>query len=85
MVLDFNVTDIDSSLIKRINYTWSEEKKWTVNHAGFLLVKFASGQSYIYEDVPFSVVSQVISSEDSVGRLFTSLIKNGGYRYYKID
>lgn len=84
MRVETRVTDIDSSLIDRLEFVWHKEEDWTLNNQGHLRVTFQNGARYIYEDVPFTLLMAIASSE-SVGQTFSLSIRNGDYKYYKAD
>ena len=48
-----------------------------------LKVTFKSGASYIYENVPAGVWTDILSA-DSVGSIFHKLVIKGGYSYAKV-
>ena len=51
-----------------------------------LFVRFISGATYMYYDVPASVYSLLIFPDviTSVGRAFNILVKKGGYHYKRL-
>jgi len=82
MRVELKVSDIDSSLVSRIEYLWSDEELWELKKEGHLRVTFQNGFRYIYEKVPFILVMNIISDK-SAGEAFSHFIKHGGYKYYK--
>jgi len=82
MRVETRVTDIDSSYIDRLEFVWHKEEDWTLNNEGHLRVTFQNGARYIYEDVSFTLLMAIASSE-SVGQAFNDSIKNGKFKYYK--
>lgn len=84
MIVELDVTNIDSSLIERFQYMWSnDDTTWKMKEKGYLRVTFLNGQVYIYEDVPFMIVMNIIAAQDSIGGRFKEWIKDGGYKYHK--
>jgi len=65
---------LQSSQIAGVGYDEDEHK---------LIVQFANGSFYEYDDVPEQVVLSVILA-DSQGSAFTKKIKGGGYAYRKM-
>lgn len=84
MRIETKITDIDSSLIDRMEYLWAGEESWKLKNEGHLRVTFQNGSRYIYENVPFIIVMN-IAADESVGEAFNHFIKNGDYKFYKAD
>ena len=83
MRVKVDISDIQSSLIKSMEYVWySEEESIKMKSEGHLRVHFQNDSIYIYEDVPLVIVLN-IAAADSVGENFNFFIKNESYRYYK--
>jgi len=82
MRVELKVSDVDSSLIDRLEFVWQSDESWGLTNKGHLRVTFQNGARYIYEDVPFALLMAMASS-DSVGQAFSESIKNGSYKYYK--
>jgi hypothetical protein len=83
MRVELDVRDIPSSLIERVEYLWQDDNNWRMKQTGHVRVTFLNGTKYIYEDVPFMIVMNVIGAQDSIGARFSEFIKSGGYKYYK--
>ena len=49
-----------------------------------LEVKFKTGATYQYEDVPLTIYQQLRIAKDSFGSLFDKLVKKGGSQYHKL-
>lgn len=82
MRVELKVSDIDSSLIDRMEFVWHNDESWGLTNTGHLRVTFQNGVRYIYEDVSFALL-MAIASSDSIGKTFNEAIKNGDYKFYK--
>lgn len=73
-------TNLDSEVIKAMDYLSTDhEDGWTLGETdGNLVVTFASGRVYEYENVPFRNVLRVANGEvrKSVGATFNLWIRN---------
>lgn len=67
---------VKSSQIDKIGYDIATER---------LRVKFHSGQTYEYTDVPADVTVRLLYEGASIGSTFSTLIKKGGYAYKKLE
>jgi hypothetical protein len=70
------VIQVKSSQIERVGYDIQTER---------LRIKFHSGQTYEYTDVPPDVVVRVLYEGASIGSTFHAHVKKGGYAYKKIE
>ena len=84
MIVKFEASDLDSSNIGSFEYYYSvNEREWSWNQEGELLVTFSNGQKYAYHDVAFVKVMNIIAGE-SVGTAFNTLVKSS-HKYTKIS
>ena len=65
---------INSSFIERVNYNRQTRS---------LIVTFATGIKYIYEDVPVSIACQLLMAESSAGSIYNQEVK-GRFQWYKV-
>lgn len=84
MIVKFEASDLDSSNIGSVEYYFTNpERKWKMKQEGELLVTFSNGQKYLYHDVAFIKVMNIIADE-STGAAFNALIKSN-HKYTKIS
>jgi len=81
MLIDFKASDIDSSNIKRVEFRNEMTKSWSTDSKGYVRITFKNDSRYIYKDVPFIEVINMITSE-SVGSFFNRVISKN-YSFVK--
>jgi hypothetical protein len=67
--------EVKSSNIRKIGHDTARK---------VLAIEFTSGQTYEYQDVSSEVFEKMRAAE-SVGKFFFGQIKNGGYKYAKME
>lgn len=81
MKVEVNITDIQSSTIKEMEYLWySEDDNFKLRSEGLLRVTFQNDRVYVYENVPLIIVMNIAAS-DSAGESFNFFIKSHNYNY----
>ena len=84
MIVKFEASDLDSSNVDSFEYYFtSPERRWKMKQEGELLVTFSNGQKYIYHDVAFIKVMNIMA-EPSAGTAFNNLVKSS-HKYTKIS
>lgn len=84
MIVKFEASGLDSSNIDSVEYYYTSfECKWKMKQEGSLVVTFSNGQKYMYHDVAFIKVMNIIADE-STGAAFNNLIKSN-HKYTKIS
>lgn len=82
MLVDFKVSEINSSNIKRVEFRNFSENGWSADSKGHMRITFQNNQAYIYEEVPFTEVLNLVGSE-SVGSYFNKNIARADYKFTK--
>jgi len=90
MRIHIRTSDVQSSNIDSIEYLWysndnsalADDQILKLKSKGFLRVTFQNRSRYVYEDVPFDVWLNIVTSE-SQGEAFNSSVKSGGFKYRK--
>jgi hypothetical protein len=81
---EFKVDDIDSTNIKNLEFHARSINSFDMNAVGLLHVIFQSSRDkYIYKNVPFSALWNVVTSE-SIGKTFNIDIARK-YKYEKMS
>lgn len=79
------VSDINSSSVKRIEFTTSTDPNEDTGETyGWVRITFSNGQRYLYKDVPVDVFFNVIRA-DSIGSAAHDLIVTQPFHYSKVD
>lgn len=83
MTFEFCVDNIESTNLKKLKFYTSTKKHFSMSDSGFLHVTFQNNSRYIYENVSFGEVWNLINA-DSMGETFNAAISKR-YKYEKVS
>lgn len=84
MKLEIQAVEFKSTNIKSIEFLTSSDENLKLDDKGDLLVTFQTSKRYVYYDVPFSMVIDLITAE-SLGKRFNTTILSNNFKYQSLQ